>query len=567
MRILLLCHAFNSLSQRLFVELAGAGHDVSVELDVSQNTSIEAVRLFEPDLIVAPYLKRAIPEAIWGKVLTIVIHPGIPGDRGPSALDWALLEGERVWGVTALQANAEMDAGDIWASRSFEVRPASKGSLYRNEVTEAAVSLVEEVIQRMGDASFKPTPLAEFRDAHGRARPLMRQDSRRIDWERDTMDAALRKLRASDGSPGVLDTLLGEEVHLFGSKGETRLSGPPGTLLGQQGGAVCRACAEGAVWISHLKRRANSPGIKLPAASILGDRLRDVPEVEVGWDRAEGPWQDVGYEERGPVGYLRFDFYNGAMGTSNCRRLLEAFRTALRRPTRVIVLMGGEDFFSNGIDLNLIESAPSPADESMRNIEAIDDLCREILTTTTHLTVSALRGNAGAGGAFLAMAADRVYCRRGIVLNPHYKNMGNLYGSEYWTYVLPRRVGTAGVARVMERRLPMGASEAVACGLADEAFGDDLHSFGAELERRVLALASDAELPGLLARKWARRQKDEAEKPLERYRAEELEHMKRSFYGFDPSYHVARYNFVFRVPFSRTPLHLARHRRRSRISG
>ncbi len=37
--------------------------------------------------------------------------------------------------------------------------------------------------------------------------------------------------------------------------------------------------------------------------------------------------------------------------------------------------------------------------------------------------------------------------------------------------------------------------------------------------------------------------------------------MKLNFYGFDPSYHVARYHFVHRMPHAWTPLHLARHRR------
>ena len=37
--------------------------------------------------------------------------------------------------------------------------------------------------------------------------------------------------------------------------------------------------------------------------------------------------------------------------------------------------------------------------------------------------------------------------------------------------------------------------------------------------------------------------------------------MKLNFFGFDPSYHVARYHFVHKVPRSRTPLYLARHRR------
>ena len=68
-------------------------------------------------------------------------------------------------------------------------------------------------------------------------------------------------------------------------------------------------------------------------------------------------------------------------------------------------------------------------------------------------------------------------------------------------------------------------------------------------------------LPALLREKVARRERDEREKPLDAYRAEELQHMKLNFYGFDPSYHVARYNFVYKIPHAWTPLYLARHRR------
>jgi len=63
-----------------------------------------------------------------------------------------------------------------------------------------------------------------------------------------------------------------------------------------------------------------------------------------------------------------------------------------------------------------------------------------------------------------------------------------------------------------------------------------------------------------LADKRRQREADEAQKPLEAYRAEELNRMRLNFYGFDPSYHVARYNFIHKIPKSRTPLTLARHR-------
>ena len=140
MRILFLAQSFNSLAQRLYVELTEAGHDLSIEFDINDRVTDEAVALFRPDLVVAPFLKRRIPESVWRAHRCIVIHPGIEGDRGPSALDWAIMNGETTWGVTAIEANAEMDAGSIWAGLSFPMRDAAKGSLYRNEVTEAAVT-------------------------------------------------------------------------------------------------------------------------------------------------------------------------------------------------------------------------------------------------------------------------------------------------------------------------------------------------------------------------------------------------------------------------------------------
>jgi putative two-component system protein, hydrogenase maturation factor HypX/HoxX len=128
------------------------------------------------------------------------------------------------------------------------------------------------------------------------------------------------------------------------------------------------------------------------------------------------------------------------MSTSQCYRLRDAFLHPRARPTRVIALLGGTDFWSNGIHLNAIEASTDPAMESWRNINAIDDLIFEILNTMSHFVIAGLRGNAGAGGAMLSLAADHVYARSGVVLNPHYRSMGDLYGSEYWAYTLPRRV-------------------------------------------------------------------------------------------------------------------------------
>jgi putative two-component system hydrogenase maturation factor HypX/HoxX len=562
MRILLLAHSFNSLTQRLWVELEAWGHEVSLELDVRDSVTIEAVESFDPELIVAPFLKRAIPEPVWRRHRCIVIHPGPRGDRGPSALDWAVLDGETRWGVTALQANAEMDAGDVWASVEFPLRAASKGSLYRNEVTEAAVAALRLTLERIARGE-RPDPLNASRpDMRGRLRPPMKQSDRAIDWSHDDSATVLRKIRAADGVPGVADRILDLPVHLYDAHPEGTLRGTPGTLIAQRHGAVCRATVDGAVWITHLKSLDPEQPFKLPAAMVLRDRVDGVPEIQVPIDAPAGlqTWRDVRYEEHGAIGILHFAFYNGAMSTAQCRRLLAALEFARRRPVRVIVLAGGPDFWSNGLHLNVIEASPQPAEESWRNINAIDDLAQAIITNESQLTVAAMQGNAGAGGVFLALAADRVYARSGAILNPHYKGMGNLYGSEYWTYLLPKRVGHDRARSITEGRLPMSAQAAEAIGLIDDHFGAMPAEFLAGAVARAAGMTRLLAFESLLETKIERRRSDEATKPLATYRAEELERMRLNFFGFDSSYHVARSSFVRKVPKSRTPLYLARHR-------
>jgi putative two-component system hydrogenase maturation factor HypX/HoxX len=562
MRILFLTHGFNSLTQRLFVELTEAGHDVSIEFDINDEVTIEAVRLFQPRLIVAPYLRRAIPEEIWRRHVCLVLHPGIPGDRGPSALDWAILNSESEWGVTVLQADAAMDAGPVWAAVNFPMRQARKSSLYRNEVTEAAVAAVRQAIERFEAGNFVPAAQVPEK-LRGIARPLMTQAERRIDWTIDTTAEILRKIRASDGAPGVEDEILGERCFLYDAHPEDTLRGAAGEIIARRNGAILRATRDGAVWIGHLRKIADGERtFKLPATMVLGERAQHVPESPMPseFEPRRQTYRDIAYTEKNGVGYIHFDFYNGAMDTDQCERLRAAYREARRRPTRVIVLMGGPDFWSNGIHLNVIETAASPADESWRNINAMNNLCEAIITTESHLTVAALRGNAGAGGVFLALAADRVLARQGVILNPHYKNMGNLYGSEYWTYLLPRRVGPEQARAIMQHRLPLGAAAAKRIGLIDDCFGRNVGEFEAAVESMAESLARDSSHDARLEAKRQQRARDESEKPLRRYREEELERMRLNFYGFDPSYHVARYNFVFRIPYSWTPLHLARHR-------
>ncbi len=227
--------------------------------------------------------------------------------------------------------------------------------------------------------------------------------------------------------------------------------------------------------------------------------------------------------------------------------------------------MGGEECWSNGIHLNHIEVADSPADESWLNINAIDDLIHQIITTLDKLTVSAVAGSAGAGagGAIMALAADRVFAREGVIFNPHYKNMGELYGSEYWTYLLPKRVGQEMATSLTEQRLPISAKKAWHIGLCDKVLDKNHKIFAAQVKHLVNGIVADSEALNLcLNGKAKTRCYDESLKALATYRKFELTQMYANFYG-NEDYHLARQNFVYKAGNDKTtPENIATHRQK-----
>jgi putative two-component system hydrogenase maturation factor HypX/HoxX len=402
-------------------------------------------------------------------------------------------------------------------------------------------------------------------------------------------------IRNADSQPGVLETLegidatmvtgsafladkyglSGETYFLFGALTESLLNGvqeahAPKTIIGHRNGAILISCGTGAVWISHL-RRPNTPSrknIKLPAVQVLSERVsKELPYLPGPTDLVvetlhyPSTFQEIFIWRENDVAFCWFDFYNGAMSTSQCNRL-SAVLGSLNHDVEinVLVFMGGMDFFSNGINLNVIEAADDPSEEAYSNIVAIDNVVSEILLSPK-ITIAALLGNGGAGGAMMTQAADYVWAHSSIVLNPSYKNM-SLFGSEYWTYSLPRRVGSVVADRLANRykesfalsphpylngvvclnsSLPVSAKEGLALGLINEIITEGRQGFVEAVLKKVATFdyrRVEDSGPRKKAGLRTLRQKSKF------HRQEELKEMHKCFRTEE--FHAARQAFVYK---------------------
>ena len=534
------------MAQRLWIELDRCNHEVKIHITSTRAKMVSAVNNYKPDLIIAPFLTSKIPSEIYENYTCFIVHPGIKGDRGASSLDWAILRGDKVWGVTILQAVEKMDAGDIWAYSEFEMRKVSKGEIYRNEVTQAAAKGILQAIKNFENRDFIPEKLNYSNpNIIGKWNNKTTQKDYHFSWE-DDAEEILQKINAADSSPGVIIQLFNKEYYCFGVYLEENLKGEAGEIVAQRDNAICIATKKVAIWITHLKI-VEPETIKLPATKVLGKLVNSIPNINmnpfvIGNVKT---WQEIRFEQENNIGYLHFNFYNGAMSTEQCTRLLESIIKA-KEKCKLLVLMGGKDVWSNGIHLNVIENAENPADESWKNINAMDDLILEIINSTEHYIICSLQGNAGAGGVSLALSGDKLIARKGVVLNPHTKNMG-LYGSEYWTYLLPKRIGIDKAEKFTEECLPWGVAVAKDIGLIDDFFGESNQEFTKFVREQANNIINLSYFDKLIAAKKFQRRKDEMNKPLFQYRAEELAKMKSNFYDNNMNYNEKRYNFVHKI--------------------
>ncbi|WP_394751975.1 enoyl-CoA hydratase-related protein [Crenothrix sp.] len=549
MKILLLSSTYDSLTQRLYVELAQRGHKVAFDIASSDLQTLDAVQQHQPELIFCPSLDTTLSKSIWHRYRCITLHLNTDKNHSASALDWAIQHQEATCTLTAIQISSEMDVCSSWASAIFTLRLATKSSLYLLEVQKAAVDVVLQTIEHTQNPDFIPQKL-DYSSATDKAifQVLMTQADRKIDWDLDSAATIVNKINAGDGYPGVADNIRGIDYYIYGATLEDTLRGSPKALIAKRLGAVCRATIDGAVWLSHLEPKTAETErkyFKLPAAMVFRNKIKDLPEVPVTiYETSANTYREIWYEEHNQVGYLHFDFYEGAMNTEQCLRLRDAILEVLEHPTRVLVLLGSHSFWSNGIDLRVIEASNNPPEESWHNVNALNDLILAIVTATKKITIAAIHGQASAGGVAFAAAFDKICARSGVMFNLNYKSMG-LFGSEYSTYTLPKRIGYDKALELIENCRILSTREAKHIGLIDHIIPDHFAAFDTKIRTMAEALAQHQSYDKILRSKIQRRNQDEFLKPLQYYREEEQQRMKEAFFESNALYHLIRKQLVY----------------------
>jgi methionyl-tRNA formyltransferase len=205
-------------------------------LPVHQPTSwktdkaLELMRSFDSDLCVMAYVTLLVPQQVLDapKLGTIQYHPSLlPKHRGPSSINWPIIQGDTETGITIFWPDEALDEGPVLLQKRVAIGPDDTlGSLYFDQLFPLGVDAMMEAIDlvRAGKA-----PRIEQDHAQATYESWCKKADARIDWSKPVAEV-YNLIRGTDPQPGAWTLVDGTEVQVYDSAPGLGL-GPPGTVL------------------------------------------------------------------------------------------------------------------------------------------------------------------------------------------------------------------------------------------------------------------------------------------------------------------------------------------------
>jgi methionyl-tRNA formyltransferase len=253
------------------VKVAAAARGVPVlQPERVRTPELEAeLRALAADVFVVVAYGRILPQGLldvpprgcWN------VHTSLlPKLRGAAPIQWSIIRGERVTGVTIMRMEAGLDTGPAAAVREVPIGDDDTTGTLSAALAAAGAPLLVETLPAILDGTVRLQ--AQDDAAATLAPPLVKDDGRlRFDVPARAVSA---RARGCDPWPGATALLDGEVIRLFGPR---VLSGPaggaPGTVLGPRPEGLAVACADAPIAFAELQL----PGRKrLTAAAVLTGR-------------------------------------------------------------------------------------------------------------------------------------------------------------------------------------------------------------------------------------------------------------------------------------------------------
>ena len=229
------------------------------------------------DLAVLAFFTYIVPEHVFSvpRLGSICFHPSLlPKYRGASAINWALIKGESVTGLTLFWVDKGIDTGPILLQKEVKVEPDdTTGSLYFNKIFPLGVKAISEAVDLIKAGN---PPRIRQDESKATYDPPCRDEHAKIDWSKPAQEV-YNLIRGCDPQPGAHTTYNGKMVRIFDARLQTAGNSPAaGQVIGIDAEQITIALNGGTLTVKRMR----GEGAKMAGAEFakqvdlkVGDRL------------------------------------------------------------------------------------------------------------------------------------------------------------------------------------------------------------------------------------------------------------------------------------------------------
>jgi methionyl-tRNA formyltransferase len=237
---------------------------------------LERLREIAPEAIVVAAYGKILPRSILELPPrgAINVHGSLlPKYRGAAPIQRALLAGEATTGITIMQMNERMDAGDILLQQELPILPDDTSGSLSARMAELGAVLLVDALYRAARGELRPRPQ---REEEATLAPMVKKEEGEIDWGRPAIEIE-RAVRAFQPWPGAYTRLGGKLLKVLGAGVGSAVTASPGTIVRAEGDALEVATGDGALALLELqlegKRKVGARGFLAGHHVHPGDRL------------------------------------------------------------------------------------------------------------------------------------------------------------------------------------------------------------------------------------------------------------------------------------------------------
>ncbi len=244
------------------------------------NEFMEVFRKLAPDMAVVAAFGQILPREILETpgMGCINVHPSLlPKYRGAAPINWTLIRGETVTGVTIMLIDEGMDTGDILAQEETAIFPEEKFGELHDRLAEMGARLLLKTIEMMMNDTVTRTPQDASLATYA---PRLKKEDCLIRWDAD-IRGIVNLIRGLSPIPCAYTFHEGKILKIFSAKGkESPVNETPGTVGRETEEGLPVAARNGYVYLQEIqlenKKRMSVRdflrGFRMPPGSVLGGK-------------------------------------------------------------------------------------------------------------------------------------------------------------------------------------------------------------------------------------------------------------------------------------------------------